>query len=119
VLAVAGYHLYAIAQLAGHVWHDMHLLWFCALLAASPCADVLAVGARHPLAAAGRAYALPLLVVRLLLASIYFSPGLHKLGTSGLACALSDNLRHQLCWKWAYWWPRSSCRGSRSPRFKR
>jgi hypothetical protein len=101
VLAVAGYYLYAIAQLAGHVWHDMHLLWFCALLAASPCADVLAVEARHPLATAGSAYALPLLVVRLLLAAIYFFPGLHKLGTSGLAWALSDNLRHQLYWKWA------------------
>jgi hypothetical protein len=49
VLSVAGFYLFAIAQLAGHVWHDMHLLWFCALLAASPCADVLAADARRPL----------------------------------------------------------------------
>ena len=101
VLAVAGFYLFAIAQLAGHVFHDNHLLWFCALLAASPCADVLAVDARRPLAAEGREYALPLLAVWLLLGAIYFFPGLHKLLTSGLDWALSDNLRFQLYWKWA------------------
>jgi vitamin K-dependent gamma-carboxylase-like protein len=101
VLTVLGFYLFAVAQLAGHVWHDNHLLWFCALLAASPCADVLAVDATRPLATEGRAYAVPLLVVRLLLGAIYFFPGLHKLLTSGLAWALSDNLRNQLYWKWA------------------
>jgi hypothetical protein len=100
-LTVAGFYLFAIAQLTGHVWHDNHLLWFCALLAVSPCADVLAVDARQPLEAEGRAYALPLLAVRLLLGAIYFFPGLHKLLTSGLDWALSDNLRFQLYWKWA------------------
>ena len=101
VLAIVGFYLFAIAQLAGHVFHDNHLLWFCALLAASPCADVLAVDARRPLAAEGREYAVPLLAVRLLLGAIYFFPGLHKLLTSGLDWALSDNLRFQLYWKWA------------------
>ena len=101
VLTVAGFYLFAIAQLAGHVFHDNHLLWFCALLAASPCADVLAVDARRPLAAEGREYAAPLLAVWLLLGAIYFFPGLHKLLTSGLDWALSDNLRFQLYWKWA------------------
>lgn len=101
VLTAAGFYLFAIAQLAGHVFHDNHLLWFCALLAASPCADVLAVDARRPLAAEGREYAAPLLAVRLLLGAIYFFPGLHKLLTSGLDWALSDNLRFQLYWKWA------------------
>src|SRR5262245_48124197 len=101
VLAVVGFYLFAIAQLAGHVWHDNHLLWFCALLAASPCADVLAVDASRPLAAEGPAYAAPLLGVRLLLGAIYLFPGVHKLLTSGLAWALSDNLRFQLYWKWA------------------
>lgn len=101
VLAVGGFYLYAIAQLTGHVWHDNHLLWFCALLAASPCADVLAVDARRPLDAEDRAYAWPLLAVRLLLGAIYFFPGLHKLLTSGLAWAHADNLRFQLYWKWA------------------
>lgn len=101
VLSVAGFYLYGIAQLAGHVWHDMHLLWLCALLAASPCADVLSVDARRPLDSEGRAYAVPLWAARLLLGAIYFFPGLRKLTTSGLAWALSDNLRNQLYWKWA------------------
>src|SRR6185436_208804 len=101
LLAVAGFYLFAIAQLAGHVFHDNHLLWFCALLAVSPCADVLAVDAGRPLGAEGREYAAPLLAVRLLLGAIYFFPGLHKLLTSGLDWALSDNLRFQLYWKLA------------------
>jgi uncharacterized membrane protein YphA (DoxX/SURF4 family) len=100
VLAVVGFYLFAIAQLGGHVWHDNHLLWFCALLAASPCADVLAVDAPRPLATEGRAYAGPLLAARALLGAIYFFPGLHKLLTSGLAWAAPDNLRFQLYWKW-------------------
>ena len=49
VLTVAGFYLFALGQLAGHVWHDNHLLWLCGLLAASPCADVLAVDASRPL----------------------------------------------------------------------
>jgi hypothetical protein len=100
VLAVVGFYLFAIAQLGGHVWHDNHLLWFCALLAASPCADVLAVDAPRSLAEEGRAYAGPLLVARALLGAIYFFPGLHKLLTSGLAWASPDSLRFQLYWKW-------------------
>jgi hypothetical protein len=101
VLAVGGFYLYAIAQLTGHVWHDMHLLWFSALLAVSPCADVLAVDGRRPLGTEGRRYAVPLLAVRLLLGAVYLFPGVHKLATSGLGWALSDNLRWQLYWKWA------------------
>jgi hypothetical protein len=101
VLAVVGFYLFSIGQLAGHVWHDMHLLWFCAVLAASPCADVLAIDARRPWWEEGRQYAVPLWVVRLLLGTIYFFPGVHKLATSGIGWALSDNLRYQLYWKWA------------------
>jgi len=101
VLAVAGFYLFAIGQLGGHVWHDNHLLWLCALLAASPCADVLAVDGSRPLAAEGREYAAPLLMVRLLLGAIYFFPGLHKLLSSGLAWAAPDDLRFQMYWKWA------------------
>src|SRR5216684_2240714 len=72
VLSVALFYLFSIAQLAGQVWHDMHLLWFCALLASSPCDDVLAVDARRPLLTEDIVYARPLWVARGLLAAIYF-----------------------------------------------
>jgi hypothetical protein len=100
-LTVATFYLYSIAQLGGHVWHDMHLLWFSALLASSPCDDVLAVDARRPLLTAGVEYTRPIWVARGLLAAIYFFPGMHKLLRSGIAWALSDNLRNQMYWKWA------------------
>ena len=100
-LTVATFYLFSIAQLGGHVWHDMHLLWFCALLASSPCDDVLAVDAKRPVLTEGAAYAQPIWVARGLLAAIYFFPGFHKLARSGMAWALSDNLRNQMYWKWA------------------
>jgi hypothetical protein len=115
VLAVSATYLYSIAQLAGWVWHDMHLLWFSALLAASPCADVLAFDAHRPLETEGTEYAAPIWAARLLLAAIYFFPGIHKLATSGLAWALSDNLRNQLWWKWAQHGVLPSFRVDQSP----
>src|SRR4051812_46823299 len=99
-LLVSSFYLYSIAQLTGFVWHDMHLLWMCALLAVSPCTDTLALDAPRPLTAEGRSYALPIGMARALLATIYFFPGLHKILTSGLAWATSDNLLNQLYWKW-------------------
>jgi hypothetical protein len=101
VLTVATFYVFSIGQLGGHVWHDMHLLWFAAILAMSPCDDVLAVDARTSVFAEGIVYARPLFVVRLLLSAIYFFPGLHKLMRSGLGWALSDNVRNQMYWKWA------------------
>ncbi|MES1206101.1 MAG: HTTM domain-containing protein [Pseudomonadota bacterium] len=101
VLAVVGFYLFSIAQLAGHVWHDMHLLWFCAILATSPCGDALGLDARRAWWHEGEEYAAPLWTVRLLLGAVYLFPGVHKLATSGVGWASSDNLRHQLYWKWA------------------
>ncbi len=101
ILGAGAFYVFSVAQLAGFVWHDMHLLWFTALLAVSPCADVLAVDATRPLDTEGREYALPLLGVRLLFGVIYFFPGLHKLLEAGLAWADADNLRALLYWKWA------------------
>ena len=40
------------SQLSGAVWHDMHLLWMAALLAASPCDEALAFDRRGAAAAA-------------------------------------------------------------------
>ncbi len=100
LLALSAFYLFSIAQLAGFVWHDMHLLWFTVVLAVSPSADVLAWDATRPMATRHIRYALPLWTVRVLLGVIYFFPGFHKLWESGLDWALSDNLLNQLHWKW-------------------
>jgi hypothetical protein len=102
VMTIAAFYLFAISQLTGAVWHDMHLLWMSALLAASPCDEALAYDRRgEPAREDSTRYGLPLLFARLLLGCIYFFPGFHKVATSGLDWALSDNLRNQMWWKWA------------------
>ena len=100
VMTLGAFYLNALAQTTGQVWHDMHLLWLAALLAASPCDHALAYDARAP-ARDSAAYGLPLGFARLLLGAVYFFPGFHKLHSSGLAWALSDNLRNQIYWTWA------------------
>jgi len=100
VLALSSFYLYSIAQLTGFVWHDMHLLWMCALLAVSPCDHALALDMRRPAPGARAPYVEAVVFARMLLAAIYFFPGWHKLHTSGLAWATSDNLLNQLYWKW-------------------
>ena len=91
--------------------HDMHLVWFSAIVAASPCADVLSVaravgaprrGLPSPYAILGR-YGAPVWTARLLFACIYFFPGVHKIATQGLGWASADNLSLQLRWKWFEW----------------
>jgi len=99
-LTAGAFYLFSIAQLTGFVWHDMHLLWFCALLAASPCDHALAYD-RLPPRPASLAYGVSLTFARALLGAVYFFPGFHKLREQGLGWALSDNLSHQLWWKWA------------------
>jgi hypothetical protein len=99
VLTVGAGYLFSIAQLTGFVWHDMHLLWMCALLAASPCDHALAWD-RLPPRPPSTAYGVPLAFARALLGAVYFFPGVHKLRQQGLGWALSDNLQHQLFWKW-------------------
>jgi hypothetical protein len=102
VMTLTAFYLFSLSQLSGAVWHDMHLLWMAALLAASPCDEALAFDRRgEPAAPDSTRYGWSLLWSRLLLACIYFFPGLHKVATSGLDWALSDNLRNQLWWKWA------------------
>ena len=107
VLALSAFYAFAISQLGGAVLHDMHLLWFAALLAASPCGDALGWDAR----ARGGSwlavhlepsslYAPALICGRLLLGVIYFFPGLWKLRESGLSWITGDNLRNQLYTKW-------------------
>ncbi len=110
VLLAATFYLLAAGQLGGTVLHDMHLVWFVAVLAASPCADVWSVDAwwarreGRPLPLRGaRAYGLPVWTARALLACVYFFPGLHKVLAQGPAWASAGNLAAQLRWKWFEW----------------
>jgi hypothetical protein len=103
VAAVAATYLLGLPQLSGNVLHDHHLVWFLALLAASPCADVLSIDARDrggPPPPPSIAYAVPLFFARALVAVIFFFPGMWKLRASGLEWITTDNLRNQMWWKW-------------------
>jgi len=116
VLGLAAFGVIGLGQLSGAVWHDMHLLWMVALLVASPCDEALAFDRRGaPRPPDGARYGVPLFFARLLLACVYFFPGLHKLATSGLAWGLSDNVRNQLWWKWAEYGAVPSFRIDRYP----
>ncbi len=107
VTTVSALYLFAPRQLTGSVLHDMHLLWFAALLVASPSGDAVSLDALRtrrsgmPLPSdPAIAYAWPLACARVLLGLVYFFPGAWKLASSGWAWALSDNLRNQMYWKW-------------------
>jgi hypothetical protein len=103
-VTVLGLYVFGHAQLGGTVLHDMHLFWFSALLAASPCGDALSIdrlrGRTRGAPAPSIEYGLPLQAARALLGVIYFFPGFHKLWTSGSAWVWSDNLLNQMHWKW-------------------
>lgn len=106
-MALCASYVLLVPQLGGAVFHDHHLVWFAVLLAASPAGDALSIdawlaarrGTRPP--SGGRAHGAALRVAWLLVAAIFFFPGLHKVRASGLDWILSDNLRNQLWWKWA------------------
>lgn len=104
-------YVLGIPQFFGKVNHYHHLVWFMAILAVSPCADVLSVDAvwaswkRADLGVTeppepSQVYALPLRFVWLTLGVIYFSAGFWKLWTGGIAWAWSDNPRNLMYNKW-------------------
>ncbi len=104
VVAAAELYLLGVPQLFGPVTHNHHLVWFAALLAASPCAEAISIDAwrrRRPRSRASPAFAIPLAFAWALVATVFFFPGLWKLRASGLAWITSDNLRNQMYWKWA------------------
>jgi hypothetical protein len=79
------------------------------LLAVSPCADALSLDAwwQRRRTGASRcelepalAYGVPIRIAWLLIATIFFFPGLWKLRVSGLDWIASENFRNQLYWKW-------------------
>lgn len=112
---VLGVYVLGIPQLFGKLNHYHHLLWFAAVLAASPCGDALSLDrlrgtARRGLldwrdAALGggvRAvrYGLPLRTCWLLIGLLYAFPGFWKLWASGDAWIFGDSVRLMLHEKW-------------------
>jgi hypothetical protein len=101
--AVSAAVLFALPQFTGAPRHSMHLVWFLAVLAVSPCALRLRLPWRNASPSLENAEAclrLTFVTLWALLAAIYFFPGWWKLRESGAAWALSDNLQNQMYWKW-------------------
>jgi hypothetical protein len=109
---VSGLYVLGLPQLFGKVNHYHHLLWFAAVLAASPCADALSIDALRDAWRRGKGrgslgppppsvqYALPLRFVLLLMGIIYFFPGFWKWWDGGLGWVAPGNLKYQLYHKW-------------------
>lgn len=101
---LAGIYFLGIPQLYGKVNHGHFIIWFAAILAASPCADVLSVDAAlkrgKTKASPSTIYGLPIRVIYILFGIIYFFPGFWKLYWGGLDWFLSGNLIHQMHAKW-------------------
>ena len=111
ICLVLSIYVLGVPQVFGKINHYHHLIWFMAILAVSPCSDVLSIDAvRKSWRRADRgttepptsciAYALPLRFVWLLMGVIYFSAGVWKMWTSGYRWAWSDNPRNLMYNKW-------------------
>ncbi|MGA9519883.1 MAG: HTTM domain-containing protein [Myxococcaceae bacterium] len=103
VATIALGYLLLVPQFVGTVMHTHHLLWFSALLAASPCGDAWSLDSlrwRSPRPAPALAYGLPIRVAWLLVGMIFLFPGLWKWSV-GTDWAWGGVLRSQLAWKWA------------------
>ncbi|MEM1096937.1 MAG: hypothetical protein AAGJ10_20255, partial [Bacteroidota bacterium] len=95
-----GVYVLGIAQLYGKIDHYHHLLWFGALLAASPAADALSARAWRATDAPALRYGVPLRLGTLLLGVLYFFSGFWKYVIGGIGWAVSDNLRLMLYAQW-------------------
>ncbi|MCO4748327.1 MAG: HTTM domain-containing protein [Proteobacteria bacterium] len=103
LVTLCGAYLLAIPQFHGGVQHYHHLLWFAALLAVSPASDAWTARRWRPVSGRSVGWGVPTHIAWLLLALIYFFPGVHKLRVQGLDWA-GDNLTLLLYWKWAQSW---------------
>ena len=96
IAVLTGLYVFGLQQFFGKLNHFHHLIWFGALLAASPCGDALSIdayrrGGERP--GPSRAYALPLRIACLLIGLCYFFPGLWKLWYSGRDWANGEAIR--------------------------
>ena len=106
--ALLGLYVLGIPQFFGKIDHYHHLLWFAALLAASPCGDVLSIDAiiakKKKLNASipqrSTAYLLPLRFVMLLMGIIYFFAGLWKFVIGGIEWGTGETMKDILYAQW-------------------
>ena len=105
---MVGLYVLGLPQFFGKIDHYHHLLWFAAILAASPCGDALSIDA---VLASRRnrgnvpteksvAYALPLRFVMLLLGILYFFAGVWKFVIGGIGWATGETMRNILYAQW-------------------
>jgi predicted DCC family thiol-disulfide oxidoreductase YuxK len=127
-VVLSGFYVLGLPEMFGQVMHFHHVLWFAALLAASPCGDALGVDAVvSALRRADRgdvepvrpsiAYSRPLRMTWLVLALVYFFPGLWKSLVGGASWFTSESLANEMRLKWfeAPWF-RPLFRADLSPR---
>lgn len=117
-------YVLGIPQMFGKVNHCHHLIWFGAILAASPCGDALSVDAllrrwrgRSIPRCASRRYALPMRFIWILFGLLYFFPGFWKIWMGGVDWIFSDHLRNQMYHLWSThetWRPVIDPSGSRA-----
>jgi hypothetical protein len=109
IFLIGTFYLNGFPNFFGKINHNHYIIWFAAILCFAPCADVLSVDAwwrkrktagSEPPAKPVNYYNVPIKLVALLIGIIYFFPGFHKIWSSGLQWALSDNVRNQGYLKW-------------------
>jgi len=108
LVALLGIYVLGIPQFFGKIDHYHHLLWFAALLAASPCGDVFSIDSfiagkkgRDPLSLErSNVYLLPLRFVMLLMGIIYFFAGFWKFVIGGIAWGTGETMKDILYAQW-------------------
>lgn len=112
VASISAIYVLGVPQMYGKVMHpDAPLIWFALLLSSSRCADVLSLDA--VLAArkdatrvrseppVSPAYGVPIRIIWLVFATIYFWPGYWKLHTAGFEWAQAESLKMTLWNQWS------------------
>jgi hypothetical protein len=105
-VTVLGWYVLGVQNFYGKVGHSTNIyLYASAILAFSPCGDALSLDAllrRKPFfgGAPSVSYARPLRMIWLLIALVYFFPGVWKIVQGGPRWVLSDNLKYQVYQIW-------------------
>lgn len=108
LVVILGFYVLGIPQFFGKIDHYHHLLWFAAILAASPSGDALSIDSliasrkkqKSEAVDPSVAYALPLKFVMLLMGIIYFFAGVWKFVIGGFGWATGDTMKYILYAQW-------------------